>query len=422
MRVMVVGGGGREHALAWKLAKSPAVSDIICVPGNGGMSEIAECVRADVEDACALAGIASSRAVDLTMVGPEAPLVAGVADYFGERGLRVFGPSKAAARLEGSKHFAKSLMEKHGIPTGIARRFDAFEEAKEYVLSVKPPVVVKADGLAAGKGVMIARDTDAAIEALSDCLVERAFGESGATVLVEEYLEGPEVSILSLVDGENAVHMVPSQDHKRAYDGDEGPNTGGMGAYSPVPLLDPATEEEAHRRVMEAAVSAMRQEGEPYRGVLYGGLVLTDDGIRVLEFNVRFGDPEIQAVLPRLKSDLVPAVLATIDGGVDKCAMEWSPEYCVCVVVASGGYPGDYSTGIPITGLKAGASDSKVEIFHAGTGREDGKIVTAGGRVLNVVALGRDFTEARGLAYEAVRMISFEGMHYRTDIGHRAMA
>lgn len=422
MRVMVVGGGGREHALAWQLTRSPAVSDIVCVPGNGGMQEIAECVEADVEDPCALADLAAAREVDLTVVGPEAPLVAGVVDHFGERGLKIFGPSGSAARLEGSKHFAKSLMEKHGIPTGSARRFDAFDEARAYVESVGPPVVIKADGLAAGKGVIIARDADAAIKALSDCLVERVFGESGITVLVEEYLEGPEVSILSLTDGENAVHMVPSQDHKRAYDGDEGPNTGGMGAYSPVPLLDPGTEAEIQGRVMEATVAAMRDEGEPYRGVLYGGLMLTDDGMKVLEFNVRFGDPETQAVLPRLRSDLVPAMLATIDGGIEDCPMDWSLEYCVCVVVASGGYPGDYRTGIPITGLKAAASDSKVEVFHAGTRREDGKVLTAGGRVLNVVALGRDFTEARGLAYEAVRMVGFEGMHYRTDIGHRAMA
>lgn len=422
MRIMVVGGGGREHALAWKLAGSPTVSDIICVPGNGGMARFAECVSADVEDPVALAGIAAARNVDLTVVGPEAPLVAGLADHFEEAGLKVFGPSKAAARLEGSKQFAKGLMERHGIPTGAARRFDDFEEAKAYVEVIEPPVVIKADGLAAGKGVIIAMDASAAVGALSDCLVERVFGPSGSSVLVEEYLEGPEVSILSLADGEDVIHMVASQDHKRAYDGDEGPNTGGMGAYSPVPLLDRATEQEIQGRVMEATVRAMREEGEPYRGVLYGGLMLTDEGMKVLEFNVRFGDPETQAVLPRLKSDLLPPMLATADGGIKDCVLEWSPGYCVCVVVASGGYPGRYETGIPINGLKAAAADSNVEVFHAGTRLEDGRMLTAGGRVLDVVALGRDFAEARGLAYEAVSMISFEGMHFRTDIGHRAMA
>jgi phosphoribosylamine--glycine ligase len=422
MRVMVVGGGGREHALAWQMTRSPLVSDIICVPGNGGMRDIAECLPADVEDSAAFADIASEREIDLTVVGPEAPLVSGIVDHFDARGLKIFGPTRAAARLEGSKGFAKGLMQDHGIPTGRAKAFEDFDEAKTYVESLESPIVVKADGLAAGKGVIIAEDVGSAVDALRDCMVDGVFGESGRTVLVEEYLEGPEVSILSLADGESIVHMVPSQDHKRAYDGDEGPNTGGMGAYSPVPLLDGATEFDIQKSVMEATVLAMREQGEPYRGVLYGGIMLTGDGPRVLEFNVRFGDPETQAVLPRLANDLVPGMLATIDGGIGEYAMEWSPEYCVCVVVASGGYPGKYQTGIPITGLKAAASDSKVEVFHAGTRVEDGKVVTAGGRVLDVVALGADFSEARGLAYEAVRMINFEGMHYRTDIGYRAMS
>ncbi|MBU4241438.1 MAG: phosphoribosylamine--glycine ligase [Actinobacteria bacterium] len=420
MKVMIVGGGGREHALGWKIARSPLVDDIIFVPGNGGTEEIGECVKADTGDSGALADIASRRGVDLTVVGPEAPLVAGIVDEFNSRGLKVFGPSADAAQIEGSKYFAKDLMEKHGIPTGRARLFTSFEDAREYVESTPAPLVVKADGLAAGKGVIIATDTDAAVKALSDCLVQRMFGDSGSRVLVEEYLEGPEVSILSLSDGRDVAHMVPSQDHKRAYDGDEGSNTGGMGAYSPVPLLDADTEAGTQRNVMNATVEAMAEEGIPYRGVLYGGLMLTGDGLKVLEFNVRFGDPEVQAVLPRLESDLAPGLLATIDGTIFAYEMEWSPEYCVCVVLASGGYPGKYETGIPITGLRAASSDSNVEVFHAGTRREDGKVVTAGGRVLNVVALGKDFENARGLAYQAVRMIDFEGMHYRTDIGHRA--
>ncbi|MFH1149722.1 MAG: phosphoribosylamine--glycine ligase [Actinomycetota bacterium] len=421
MKVMVVGSGGREHALAWKISQSPLVGDIIFVPGNGGMRQMGECIKADVEDASAVADIAAERGIDLTVVGPEAPLVAGLVDELEKRKLGVFGSSAAAARLEGSKYFAKSLMEKYGVPTGRARAFNSFEEAKAYVETLSPPVVVKADGLAAGKGVIIAETTDDAVGALRDCLVEDVFGESGSTVLVEEFLEGPEVSILTLTDGAACAHMVPSQDHKRALDGDEGPNTGGMGAYSPVPLLDPATEQSIHTGVMEATVSAMASEGVPYRGVLYGGLMLTPDGVKTLEFNVRFGDPETQVVLPRLTSDLVPALLATVDGTVADLAMEWTPEYCVCVVLASGGYPGKYQTGIPIKGLKSASSDSHVEVFHAGTRLQDGEVVTAGGRVLNVVALGGDFTEARGLAYEAVKMIGFEGMHYRTDIGHRAI-
>ncbi len=421
MKVMIVGGGGREHALAWKLSQSPLVGEMIFVPGNGGMSMMGECVKADFEDPDSMADLAAGRGVDFTVVGPEAPLVAGLIDAFAARGLKAFGPTRAAARLEGSKRYAKDVMEAHDVPTGRARRFDDFDEARAYVESQSPPLVVKADGLAAGKGVIVASSADQAVKALRDCLVDGVFGESGASVLVEEFLEGPEVSILSLSDGEAVAHMVPSQDHKRAFDGDEGPNTGGMGAYSPVPLLDDATRQRIHERVMEATVGAMREEGAPYRGVLYGGLMLTDDGMKVLEFNVRFGDPETQAVLPRLSSDLAPALLATVDGAVAGLDMRWLPDYCVCVVVASGGYPGSYRKGIPIQGLKAAASDSSVEVFHAGTAIEDGKVLTSGGRVLNVGARGADFEEARGLAYEAVRMISFEGMHYRTDIGFRAL-
>ncbi|MHB8895605.1 MAG: phosphoribosylamine--glycine ligase [Candidatus Geothermincolia bacterium] len=421
MKVMIVGSGGREHALAWKLSQSPAVSDMFFVPGNGGMREIGECVQADVEDVEAVASLAEARGVDLTIVGPEAPLVGGLVDAFAAHNLRAFGPGRQAARLEGSKQFAKSVMERHGIPTGRARFFEDFDEAKSYVESQRPPMVVKADGLAAGKGVIIAQTTDDAVQALKDCLVDGVFGESGARVLVEEFLEGPEVSILSLSDGESVAHMVPSQDHKRAFDGDEGPNTGGMGAYSPVPLLDQETERAIHERVMDSTVLAMRQEGNPYRGVLYGGLMLTDDGMKVLEFNVRFGDPETQVVLPRMSSDLAGALLATVDGTVGDLHMEWLPDYCVCVVIASGGYPGRYTRGIQISGLKAAAADSKVEVFHAGTALHHGSVVTSGGRVLNVVARGKDFAEARGLAYEAVNMISFEGMHYRTDIGFRAL-
>ena len=367
MKLMVVGSGGREHALGWKLASSGQVDDILFVPGNGGMSELGECVTADVNDAAAVAAIARERAVDLTVVGPEAPLVDGLVDHLEDNGLKAFGPTREAARLEGSKQFAKSVMEKYGVPTGRARLFDDFDEARAYVESQSPPVVVKADGLAAGKGVIIASTTSEAVDALNLCMVDKAFGASGGKVLIEEYMEGPEVSILSLTDGETAAHMVPSQDHKRVFDGDEGPNTGGMGAYSPVPLLNAATEQAIHHSVMEATIDGMRDEMIPYRGVLYGGLMLTADGFKTLEFNVRFGDPETQVVLPRLSSDLLPGLLATMDGNVRNLQMRWSDEYCV------------------------------------------------------VVALGRDFEEARCLAYQSVEMIDFEGKHYRTDIGYRAI-
>ena len=421
MKLMVVGSGGREHALGWKLASSGLVDDIIFLPGNAGMRELGECVQADVNDASAVADIASSRGGDLTVVGPEAPLVEGLVDHFEDKGLKAFGPTRGAAQLEGSKQFAKGIMEKHGVPTGSARLFDDFDAAREYVEAHPAPLVVKADGLAAGKGVIIANTTAEAVDALRLCLVDEAFGESGRKVLVEEFMEGPEVSILSLSDGESGAHMVASQDHKRAFDGDEGPNTGGMGAYSPVPLLDAATEQAIHHRVMEATIDGMRDEMIPYRGVLYGGLMLTEDGFKTLEFNVRFGDPETQVVLPRLSSDLLPGLLATLDGTVRNLQMRWSDEYCVCVVMASGGYPGKYRKGIPITGLKAAGSDAKVEVFHAGTAMDEGKVVTAGGRVLNVVALGKDFEEARGLAYQSVEMIQFEGRQFRTDIGYRAI-
>ncbi|HEY5494651.1 MAG TPA: phosphoribosylamine--glycine ligase [Candidatus Anoxymicrobiaceae bacterium] len=421
MKLMVVGSGGREHALGWKLASSGLVDDILFVPGNGGMSQLGECIKADVNDAAAVAEIARAREVDLTVVGPEAPLVDGLVDHFEDKGLKAFGPTRQAARLEGSKQFAKSVMEKFGVPTGRARLFEDFDEARAYVESQAPPLVVKADGLAAGKGVIIANTTSEAVAALSLCMVEEAFGASGGKVLVEEFMEGPEVSILSLTDGESAAHMVASQDHKRVFDGDEGPNTGGMGAYSPVPLLDTATERAIHGEVMEATIDAMRDEMIPYRGVLYGGLMLTAEGFKTLEFNVRFGDPETQVVLPRLSSDLLPGLLATLDGKVRDLQMRWTDEYCVCVVLASGGYPGKYQTGIPISGLKAAGADPKVEVFHAGTAMDEGKVVTAGGRVLNVVALGKDFEEARGLAYQSVEMIGFEGKHYRTDIGYRAI-
>ncbi|MDD5747775.1 MAG: phosphoribosylamine--glycine ligase [Actinomycetota bacterium] len=421
MRAMVVGSGAREHALGWKISKSPLIRDIIFVPGNPGMAEIGECMSANPQGVSEVARIAKEKRVDLTVVGPEAPLMAGIVDELEASGLKVFGPTSSAAKIEGSKSFAKDLMLRNGVPTGSAKVFEDFEEARAHIETLKHPFVIKADGLAAGKGVMIVLDFRSGIEALKKCLVDGVFGDAGKKVLVEEYLEGNEVSILSLSDGKSLAHMEASQDHKRAFDNDKGPNTGGMGAYSPVPFLSSETEKHIHTEIMEKTVEAMRLEGVPYKGVLYGGLILTVDGPKVLEFNVRFGDPETQVVLPRLRSDLVPGLLATVDGTIGEYGTEWSSECCVCVVVASGGYPGKYETGLPIKGLKAASADSKVEIFHAGTKKTDGKLVTAGGRVLNVVALGDDFRDAVGLAYESVQMLSFEGMHYRRDIGKRAI-
>ncbi len=422
MKVLVVGSGGREHALAWKISQSPLVEKIWCAPGNAGMASLAECVDIKAEDMEALADFASRQGVDLTVVGPEAPLVAGIADVFRERGLALFGPDRRAALMEGSKHFAKRLMLEAGVPTGRAEVFTDYEEAAECVRRSGPPYVVKADGLAAGKGVVIARDERAAYEALRACFLERKFGEAGDRVLIEEFLSGQEVSVLSFVDGEEILPLAPAQDYKRVGDGDTGPNTGGMGSYSPVPLMS----EEDYRRVVEEILrptaKAMVSRGIHYRGILYAGLILTEEGPKVLEFNVRFGDPETQAVLPRLKSDIVTAMLATLEGGLSDIDLEWSEESCVTVVVASGGYPGEYRRGYAIEGLQEAGSLEGVTIFHAGTKLgADGSVLTDGGRVLNVSALGRDFREAREKAYRAVERIRFQDMYYRKDIALRVV-
>lgn len=422
MKIMIVGSGGREHALGWKIAQSGKAGQLIFAGGNGGMQDLGECIKVSADSPRAIARLAAERSVDLTVIGPEAPLAAGVVDELEKAGLRAFGPRKAAAMIEGSKKHAKGLMARNGIPTARSRTFTTYDEAESYVLGKGAPLVVKADGLAAGKGVTVALTTDEALGALEEIMIKGVFGSAGKVVVIEEMMEGPEVSILSLSDGKSMAHMVAAQDHKRIFDGDKGPNTGGMGAYSPVPLLDIQTEQLIHSSVMEAMLDAMASERIEYRGVLYGGLMLTGDGPRVLEFNARFGDPETQVVLPRMRSDLLDALLATVDGTVGDLDIEWSPEYCISVVLASGGYPGEYRTGVPINGLKAAAADSKVELFHAGTTIEDGRVITDGGRVMNVVARGSDFNEARGLAYDAVRRISFEGMYFRTDIGFRAMS
>lgn len=422
MKVLVVGGGGREHALAWKIAQSPLVDGLWCAPGNAGMASIAQCVPIGAEDVEALADFAQEKGIDLTVVGPEAPLVAGIADVFQERGLAVFGPSREAARMEGSKHFAKQIMLEAGVPTGRAEVFSDFDAAVDCVRKGTPPFVVKADGLAAGKGVVIAQDDRAAYEALRACFIERRFGEAGTKVLLEEYLAGQEVSVLTFVDGENILPLAPAQDYKRVGDGDTGPNTGGMGSYSPVPVLS----SEDYRRVVEEILrptaGALAAKGIHYRGILYAGLILTAEGPKVLEFNVRFGDPETQAVLPRLRSDIVPAMLATVEGGLKDVTLQWREEPCVTVVVASGGYPGDYRKGYPIGGLEEAAALEDVVVFHAGTRLDaDGRVLSDGGRVLNVSALGKDFREAREKAYRAVERIRFQDAYYRRDIALRAL-
>jgi phosphoribosylamine--glycine ligase len=418
VRALVVGGGGREHALAWRLARSPSVDHVLAAPGNAGISEVAECLPIEATDVAGIASLAERERVDITVVGPEAPLVAGLVDELRTRGLRAFGPDVAGARIEGSKVWAKELCLRHGIPTGRAEIADDVTRAVMSLDIFEAPWVIKADGLAAGKGVTVAATREAAVSAIRAALVERAFGPAGDRVLIEEHLEGREVSALALTDGRTVVPLEPAQDFKRAYDGDAGPNTGGMGAYSPVPFVDAATWDRIAKEVLEPAVRALGAEGIDYRGVLYAGLMLTADGPKVLEFNCRFGDPETQAVLPRLDEDLGELVLACAEGTLAERPPAWSPESCVTVVLASGGYPGTYRTGMQISGLFE--ESDRVTVFHSGTARRNGRVVTAGGRVLAVSALGKDLAAARSRAYAAVSRISFEGMHHRTDIAKEA--
>ena len=415
-----MGSGGREHALTWKLAQNPTVDKIFAVPGNAGIGEVAQCEPLDVGNVDALADFVDANSIDLTVVGPEVPLVAGLADKLASRGYAVFGPSRAAARIEGSKAWAKDLMGRAGIPTARSEAVRTMEEGLAALDDFGAPVVVKADGLAAGKGVTVAPDRATAEEALRTCLVDGAFGDAGATVVVEEFLEGEELSILCLTDGRTVLPLVPAQDFKRAHDGDAGPNTGGMGSYSPVAHMPPDVVDRAVREIFTPTVRALEQAGSRFVGCLYGGLMITAEGPKVIEFNCRFGDPETQAVIPRLASDLAELLLACVEGNLGLYRPIWTDDACVAVVLASGGYPGDYKTGIPIEGLDDVAGTRGVEVFHAGTKRRDGRIVTAGGRVLAVSALGPDLTAARERAYEAVAKITFEGMHHRKDIAQRA--
>ena len=419
MKILVIGGGGREHALIWKLDQSPEAEKIYCVPGNAGIAELAECLDLDLSDFPGLVSFAREKDIDLTVVGPEKPLVAGIVDVFEANGLRIFGPRKDSAQLEGSKIFAKNLMRKYNIPTAGFVVFDDHDKAAGYIKRNNPPYVVKADGLAAGKGVAVAYDPETALEALDDCFVGKKFGTAGEKVIIEECLMGEEVSIFVLADGEGIIPMTAAQDYKPVYNEDKGPNTGGMGSYSPVPVLSDDLYEEIIEKIMIPTVDAMASEGCKYKGVLYGGLVLTDEGPKVLEYNCRFGDPETQVVLPRFRGDLAQTLLAIAEGNT-QTQFSWKSQTCVSVVAASGGYPGEYQTGFEIQGLKRASEMADVTVFHAGTACERDQVVTAGGRVLSVSALGDNFMEAREKAYDAVKKINFEGMHYRTDIALRA--
>lgn len=421
MNILVVGSGGREHALVRKLAESPSAGKIYCAPGNAGIAADAECVNIAVDDLEGLADFAENAGIGLTVVGPEIPMTMGIADEFEKRGLKVFGPSGAAAEIEGSKVFSKELMHKYGVPTGGYGVFEKTADAMDFVSKIGLPCVVKADGLAAGKGVIICATRDEAESAVKDMLENSRFGEAGNRIIIEEFLTGQEVSMLAFTDGKTIVPMISAQDHKRVFDDDLGPNTGGMGAYTPAPVYTDEIHGQVMRDVLEKTVAAMEKEGRKYKGVLYAGLILTPKGVRTLEFNARFGDPETQAVLPRLKSDLVEICLAVAEERLSPEMVEWHEGASACVVIASGGYPGDYEKGKVISGLDE-AEAAGAEVYHAGTCfSEDGeRILTSGGRVLGVTALGEDIRSAVDNAYGAVGRIFFDGMHYRKDIARKA--
>ena len=422
MKILVVGSGGREHALVWKIAQSPLAGEILAAPGNAGTATLARNVAVAADDIKGLVRLAADERVDLTVVGPEVPLTMGLADRLADAGLPVFGPSAAGARIEGSKWFAKELMQKGGIPTAAAYLANTREDALSRADELGYPVVIKADGLAAGKGVVIAQSAAEAEAAVDDMLVRGRFGASGKRVLIEECLKGEEASILAFVDGERSALMVPSQDHKRAFDGDEGPNTGGMGAYAPAPVVTPAMLRTIKRDIIDATVRALHEtDGTVYRGVLYAGLMITEEGPRVIEFNCRFGDPEAQVTLPLLEADIVEVMVATARGELDPSALKTSSGSAVCVVMASGGYPGSYEKGKVVGGLSSAGAIDDVVVFHAGTAERDGDVVTSGGRVLGVTGVADDLPAALVLAYEGVRVIKFAGAHHRKDIGHRAL-
>ena len=421
MKILVVGSGGREHALVWKIAQSPRKPQIFCAPGNAGIEGLATCVPIKADDIAGLKAFALKEQIDLTVVGPEAPLALGIADEFRKSRLKIFGPTKAAARLESSKSFSKDIMAASGIPTAVSSSFERMDQALAYLDAQPVPIVVKADGLAQGKGVVVATTREEARQAVRDAMEKSIFGQAGQRVLIEEFLDGEELTIMAFTDGKTVVPMIPAQDHKRIGDGDAGPNTGGMGAYAPAPIATAAIRDQVMREVLQPTVDAMARLGCPFQGVLYAGLMIVNGTPYVLEFNARMGDPETEVVLPLLKTDLVDVMEAVVEHRLDQLPVEWRQDTAVCVVMTSPGYPGSYQTGFPIQGLPAPSGTSAIAVFHAGTKREAGQVVTAGGRVLAVAAWAPSLLQARAQVYQAVPTITFQGRHYRTDIAHRAL-
>ena len=420
MRILVVGGGGREHALVWKLAKSPRVTKIYCAPGNPGIGELAECVNISADNVKALCGFAQEHNIDLTVVGPEKPLTDGIVDYFAARGLKVFGPSREAAQLEGSKSFAKERMQKYGVPTADFAVFDSAAAARAYIEAKGTGIVVKADGLAAGKGVVVAETTTEALQAIDEIMLKKVHGDAGCQVVLEECLVGEEASLLAFTDGFTVVPMLAAQDHKRVGDGDTGPNTGGMGAYAPAPVMTTQLLAEVQQTILQPMIDGLRNDGILYQGCLYAGLMITAAGPKVIEFNARFGDPETQVVLPLLDGDLLPVLEACVDGTLAETEVSWQNGATVCVVLAAGGYPGEYRKGDAIAGVAAAEAKGAM-VFHAGTAMTSDAVVTHGGRVLGVTAVAQDIAAAVAKVYPAVEQIKFAGMQYRKDIAHRAL-
>ena len=421
MKILVIGGGGREHALVWKIAQSPLVTKLYCAPGNPGTAALAENVPIAVDQLDQLLEFAQANTIDLTVVGPEQPLSLGIVDLFEANGLKIFGPSKDAAYIEGSKAFSKDLMQKYNVPTAAYGVFTDLVEAEAFIMRTGAPIVVKADGLAAGKGVIIAQTGDEALEAVRDMLSGNAFGAAGSRVVIEEFLTGEEASFLVITDGRQIIPLASAQDHKAVFDGDQGPNTGGMGAYSPAPVVTADIHHKAMRQVLRPAIDGMAAEGRPYRGVLYAGLMVKDGQVKTLEFNARFGDPECQPLLMRMKSDIVPVLLAVANGDLTGLELEWHDKAAVCVVMAAEGYPGDYRKGDAIEGLEKAAELDDLYVFHAGTAARDSLCVTNGGRVLGVTALGDTVKDAIEAAYRGVARITWPGVQYRSDIGRKAL-
>lgn len=419
MDILIIGSGGREHTLAWKLAQSKLVNKIYAIPGNPGMEDVATCVSGSVEDNTFLVNFAKENNIDMVVVGPEVPLTNGIVDDMEKVGIPSFGPKKLAAQLEGSKSFSKDIMKKYGIPTAKYEVFTEADKAKAYIEQEGAPIVIKADGLAAGKGVIVAETKQQALDAIDEIMCDKAFGSAGNSVVIEEFMAGEEASVLAFTDGKTIIPMISSQDHKRAHDGDKGPNTGGMGTYAPAPVVTEDLMKTIKSTILEPTIQAMAKEGHPYKGCLYAGLMITSEGPKVVEFNARFGDPETQVVLPLLDSDLGEIMLACINGTLADCDIKWSDKAAVCVVMSAGGYPAKYRKGDEILGLE-NAAQNNILVFHAGTAKQDTKIVTNGGRVLGVVALGDDIKSAVDTVYNGIKTIDFKDVYYRKDIAHRA--